>query len=129
MTELAETPEALVEVVATELLEEAVPFSTKVRGREIVVIKWRDEVFAIRNICAHQSAMLSHGWIQRELVQGGPGFYDIAVRDDSPVVRCPWHAFRFRLRDGTCVGDPNLRIRSYPVTVKDGKVFVDFSPA
>jgi nitrite reductase/ring-hydroxylating ferredoxin subunit len=128
MTDLAPRAESLVEVVSTELLEEAVPFSTKVRGREIVVIKWHDDVYAIRNICAHQSAMLSHGWIQRELVQGD-GFYDVDVNDDSPVVRCPWHAFRFRLRDGTCVGDPNLRIRSYPVTVMDGKVFVDFSPA
>jgi nitrite reductase/ring-hydroxylating ferredoxin subunit len=115
----------LVDVAALEDLEEAKPFSVNVRGREIILVRWNDSFFAVRNICAHQSAMLSYGWVQPELVQGD-SFYEIDILEDTPVVRCPWHAFRFRLEDGHCVADPKLRIRSYRVVVENERVYVDF---
>jgi nitrite reductase/ring-hydroxylating ferredoxin subunit len=114
----------LVDVAALEDLEEARPFSVNVRGREIIVVRWNGSFFAVRNICAHQSAMLSYGWVQSQLVQG-ESFYDVDILEDTPVVRCPWHAFRFRLEDGRCVADPKLRIRSYRVVVQKDRVFVD----
>jgi nitrite reductase (NADH) small subunit len=114
----------LVDVAGLEDLVEGKPFSVNVRGREIFVVRWNGSFFAVRNICAHQSAMLSYGWVQSELVQGD-SFYEIDIVEDSPVVRCPWHAFRFRLQDGHCVADPQLRIRSYRVVVQKDRVFVD----
>jgi nitrite reductase/ring-hydroxylating ferredoxin subunit len=37
---------------------------------------------------------------------------------------CPWHGYEFKLTNGECVGDPKLRVRSYPVSERDGSVFV-----
>ena len=114
----------LVDVAALEDLEEGKPFSVNVRGREIFVVRWGDALFAVRNICAHHSAMLSYGWVQPQLVQG-ESFFEVDILEDTPVVRCPWHAFGFRLEDGLCVADPKLRIRSYRVVVEQDRVYVD----
>jgi nitrite reductase (NADH) small subunit len=113
-----------VEVADVADLQEGVPVGVKVHGRELMIVRWRDEFFALRNICAHMAAMLTAGWIQREVVQGA-SFFEVDVEESSPIVRCPWHGFRYRLRDGVCTVDPDLRVRSYPVAVRDGKVLVD----
>jgi nitrite reductase/ring-hydroxylating ferredoxin subunit len=120
--------DTLVEVPIPDDVREGVPFGVKVRGRELMVVLWQGEYFALRNICAHMAAMLTLGWIQAEVVQGAK-FFDVDVSDASPIVRCAWHGFRYRLRDGVCTVDPDLRVRSYSVVVKDDKLFVDLGPA
>jgi nitrite reductase/ring-hydroxylating ferredoxin subunit len=116
--------DTLVEVPLPDDVQDGVPVGVKVRGRELMIVRWRGEFFALRNICAHMAAMLTGGWIQSEVVQG-ESFFDIDVEEGSPIVRCPWHGFRYRLRDGACTVDPKLRVRSYDVVVRDDKLFVD----
>jgi nitrite reductase (NADH) small subunit len=60
-------------------------------------------------------------------VGGTPG--RPAVEEGSPVIRCPWHSWEYGLRDGICVSNPSLRVRSYPVAVRDGRVFIDMGRA
>lgn len=78
-------------------------------GKSIALFRVDDQLFAIDDMCPHAGASLS----------GGP------VEDG--VVTCPWHYWRFRLRDGAWADNPRIKIGCYPVQVENGEVFVDVS--
>jgi nitrite reductase (NADH) small subunit len=54
---------------------------------------------AIDDTCPHMGASLSAGHLE------------------DGVVTCPWHAWRFRLADGTWADNPRVKIPAYPVRV------------
>ena len=65
-------------------------------------------LYAIDDTCTHQDASLSEGWLE------------------GCFVECPLHAASFDLRTGepTCL--PAKRpVKTYPVFVNDGEVYVD----
>jgi nitrite reductase/ring-hydroxylating ferredoxin subunit len=37
---------------------------------------------------------------------------------------CPWHGFEFDMRTGRHVGYSPMRLRGYPVKVRDGAIYV-----
>ncbi|MFT3882361.1 MAG: Rieske (2Fe-2S) protein [Gemmatales bacterium] len=55
---------------------------------------------AIDDYCPHMGASLAEG------------------RLEDGVVECPWHAWQFRLSDGTWVNSPKLKIGCYEVRVQ-----------
>lgn len=55
---------------------------------------------AIDDYCPHMGASLAEGTV------------------DEGVVECPWHAWQFRLSDGTWVNSPKLKIGCYEVRVQ-----------
>jgi nitrite reductase (NADH) small subunit len=59
------------------------------------------------NACPHQGGPLADGIV-------GAG-----------TVVCPLHAHRFRLKDGSGV-DTTMSARTFPATVRDGLIFVEF---
>lgn len=73
--------------------------------RDIGVFRVDGEFFALSNICRHAFAPLSEGWM------------------DGHTVMCPWHGWRYDVRDGT-TDHPNADVKVYPVVVRDGEVFV-----
>lgn len=78
-------------------------------GKNIALFRVDEQFFAIDEMCPHAGASLA----------GGP------VEDG--VVTCPWHYWRFRLRDGAWADNPRIKIGCYPVSVVNGEVFVDVS--
>jgi nitrite reductase/ring-hydroxylating ferredoxin subunit len=74
--------------------------------KRIALFRTPAGVYAADNRCPHQGYALKDG----------------DVRGD--VLTCAWHNWKFRLTDGKCLfGGEN--IRTYPVSVRDGWVFVD----
>jgi nitrite reductase/ring-hydroxylating ferredoxin subunit len=74
--------------------------------KRIALFRTAAGIYAADNRCPHQGYALKDG----------------DIRGD--VLTCAWHNWKFRLSDGTCVfGGEN--IRTYPVSVRDGWVFVD----
>jgi nitrite reductase/ring-hydroxylating ferredoxin subunit len=63
------------------------------------------EYYCLANICKHWGAPLAEGFL------------------DGHFVMCPWHGWRFDVRDGT-TDHPDSDVRTFPVTVRDGEVFV-----
>jgi nitrite reductase (NADH) small subunit len=63
------------------------------------------EFFALSNLCRHAFAPLSEGFM------------------DGHTVMCPWHGWRYDVRDGT-TDHPNADVKVYDVFVRDGEVFV-----
>jgi nitrite reductase/ring-hydroxylating ferredoxin subunit len=115
-----------VEVTTLDELPEGVPTEFRAAGRNVVLVRWRERVYALRNICPHMSNSFVGGLVGGRAAGpvGGHAFVD-----DDPVMTCPWHQFEFVLDDGRCLTDANLRIATYAVSQgTDGTVSVDFPP-
>jgi nitrite reductase (NADH) small subunit len=95
----------------------------QVRGADVVVVRCEDAVFALRNICPHQSASFVGGQVGFPLTEGEHAG-ELVVHQDRPELACPWHGWTFGLRDGRCTVDPRLRVRAYATAIRDGRVFV-----
>lgn len=100
----------------------AVP--VEVAGRSLVVVRWRGEIFAVRNVCPHQSQPFTPSRV-RGAICSADAVGEIGFGADDPVIVCPWHTWEFRLRDGHCARDATKRIKTYPTQVLDGNVLVE----
>jgi nitrite reductase/ring-hydroxylating ferredoxin subunit len=115
---------AFVPVLRAEELIEGEVRVVSVGDLELGLIRWREEIFAVRNICPHQYARVCDGFAMPLILGDGTG--GIAVDYDQPVIVCPWHQWEFDLRTGaTVVGEQNYRLRTYPVRVEDGQVLLE----
>lgn len=112
----------LVEAGQLDDLAEAVPTPVRAGDRDIVLIRWHDEVYALRNLCPHMSKTFELGDVLPRAIGsvGGPAF-----SETEAVLTCPWHQYEYALDTGRCLTDRRLRIRAYATTVEDGKIFVD----
>ena len=90
---------------------------------EIVLFNVNGDLFGLRNSCPHRGGPFSCGHINKLVLSDTPGTFD--VRDDQHVINCPWHSWEFRLSDGVSLTDPNLRVKTYPVTADNEKILVE----
>ena len=63
--------------------------------------------YALDNACAHRGGPLGEGDL------------------DGTVVVCPWHAWRWDVKTGANVNNPAVKMPWFPVSVDDGRVFVE----
>jgi len=67
-----------------------------------------NQFYATDDTCTHAAASLSDGYI------------------DGDIVECPFHSARFCIRTGEVLSLPASEpLKTYPVKVEDGSVFVD----
>ena len=93
-----------------------------VKGRSIGVFNVAGSFYALHNGCPHKGGELCAGRITgtvlptsgREFVYGREG----------EILRCSRHGWEFEIATGRALADPRVRARTYPVTVKDGRVVV-----
>lgn len=75
----------------------------------------RDEWFATQNECPHRKQMaLSRGMI--------------GSLTDEPKIACPFHKKTFSLRTGDCLSGDECAIKTYPVKVENGMVYICTTP-
>jgi ferredoxin-nitrite reductase len=79
----------------------------KLDGLELAVFRRGARLFALRNACPHEGAALADGDVEGD------------------YVICPGHGFRFNCRTGACSNAPDLRARTYAVTLRDGALKLD----
>lgn len=80
----------------------------------IAVFNVAGTFYAIDDTCTHQDASLADGFLE----------------EDDCAVECPLHAACFDLRTGRPSGPPaKIPVRTHPVTVEDGVIFVVLRPA
>ena len=83
-----------------------------VDGKQFAVFRLRDgRVFALDNLCPHRGGPLSEGIV------------GIDHASQLEAVVCPFHAYKFSLRDGGGL-DTELHVRSYPVEIRDGRIYL-----
>jgi nitrite reductase (NADH) small subunit len=93
--------------------------------RGIVVVKTEaGELYALADTCPHQGARLSDGYLSGEVSALSVGATEL--KRPGEVLRCPWHNFAFDVCTGLSLLEPErYRVKSYPVSVEDGRVLVD----
>ncbi|MEX0936741.1 MAG: nitrite reductase small subunit NirD [Pirellulales bacterium] len=76
-------------------------------GERLVAVFHVDgEYFAIDDFCPHMGASLSAGHVE------------------GKTVTCPWHAWRFCIREGTWCDNPRLKVSAYEVRVEGDQIQV-----
>jgi nitrite reductase (NADH) small subunit/3-phenylpropionate/trans-cinnamate dioxygenase ferredoxin subunit len=78
----------------------------EINGKLIAVFHQQGQFYALDDVCPHMGASLAAG----------------EVKDG--IVTCSWHAWRFRLSDGTWMNSPKVKTGCYPVRVVDGEIQV-----
>lgn len=75
---------------------------------EIALFNYKDEIHAVANKCPHKGGPLGEGRVQ------------------EGVIVCPGHEWRFELKTGNSMQNPEMRVQVFPVRVKDEKIYVGF---
>jgi nitrite reductase (NADH) small subunit len=65
------------------------------------------EYFAIDDLCPHMGASLGAGYL-----------------DEEGNVTCPWHAWRFCVRDGKWTDNPRLSVDTFDVRISGSEIQV-----
>ena len=80
----------------------------KLDGRDIAVYNLGGRFYATDNICTHEHACLSEGFV---------------IGD---VIECPRHQGRFHIPTGAAKGAPvHIALKTYPVKIEGDDVFVE----
>jgi len=84
-----------------------------INGEQIAVFNFTNEGrwYATQNRCPHKGEMA----ISRGLTGDSDGHHKVA---------CPFHKKTFSLEDGKCLTDEGYQLKTYPVKVEDGFVFI-----
>jgi 3-phenylpropionate/trans-cinnamate dioxygenase ferredoxin subunit len=84
------------------------PFAATVEGRDLGLYRVGDRIYAIDNICPHQYAFLTDGFV------------------DEGCIECPLHLARFDIKTGVVISGPAEQdLRTYAVKVEQGVVLVE----
>jgi ferredoxin-thioredoxin reductase catalytic chain len=104
---VSEVPSGPVEVRVAAIgdLRDGEVRHVKIGKRDIALARVGGEYYALSNVCRHAYAPLSDGFL------------------DGYALMCPWHGWRYDVRDGS-TDHPDADVRVYPVTVRDGEIFV-----
>jgi 3-phenylpropionate/trans-cinnamate dioxygenase ferredoxin subunit len=100
-----------IDAVGEELLPDGGRRLVRTAGREIALFRVQGQCYAIDDSCPHQGSSLVIG------------------RVEGTTVTCRAHGLRFDL--ATCCMRPTtgLKVRSYPVRLKEGRVQIDVASA
>nr|WP_321409984.1 nitrite reductase small subunit NirD [uncultured Carboxylicivirga sp.] len=87
--------------------------AVKYNDKQIAVFQFGDtgEWYATQNMCPHKLEMaLARGIIGSE--------------GEEPKVACPFHKKTFSLKTGGCLSGDDLQIKTYPVKIDKGYVYI-----
>lgn len=82
-------------------------------GEQIALFNYarRGEIYATQNLCPHKQQMvLSRGML--------------GDKAGTPKVACPFHKKQFSLETGACISGDDYQLKTYPVKVEDGFVYL-----
>ena len=86
--------------------EDNVGRAVPVDGRMVAVFRKGDEWYAIDDLCPHMGASLAEGHVE------------------DATVTCPWHAWRFCIKDGTWEDNPRTKVDYFDIKVENDEVWV-----
>jgi nitrite reductase/ring-hydroxylating ferredoxin subunit len=95
--------------VASETqLKPGKPLAVRVGDVSVCVVRLPDGVFAINDVCTHEYALLSDGYLEGDKIE------------------CPLHQACFDLRTGKALNEPaDVDVAVYPVKLEAGGVFIE----
>jgi 3-phenylpropionate/trans-cinnamate dioxygenase ferredoxin subunit len=88
-------------------LEEEKITEIAIGEKKLCVLKRGDQLFAFAATCPHQGARLCEGWL-----------------DAQGRIVCHLHKYRFDPANGRNTSGEGYKLRTYPVAIRDGKIFI-----
>lgn len=96
------------EVSEAAALGEDEVLGVRVGERQIALCRSNGALYALDNVCTHQYALLSEGYVE------------------DGAIECPLHQGKFALATGAPLAPPVTKaVRVYPVRSEAGKVYVE----
>ncbi len=86
--------------------EEGQGRAVPVDGRMVAVFRRGDQWYAIDDLCPHMGASLAEGYVEGD------------------TVTCPWHAWRFCIKDGSWEDSPKIKVECFEVKIEGDEVLV-----
>jgi nitrite reductase/ring-hydroxylating ferredoxin subunit len=97
-----------IRVASTADVPEGEALAVQVKGLTLAVYHVGDEWFCSDNVCTHEFALLTDGWLE------------------GHIIECPLHAGRFDVRTGKGLGDPiDTDLKVFPVRIEGDDVLVE----
>lgn len=110
MTSTSDRPKSLIRAANLTELQEKGQLLIRLNQQPIALFYSNDHVYAIDNRCPHMGFPL-HGSVCKD-----------------GIVTCPWHYARFDLASGGTFDSWADDVRSFPVQIQEGEIWVDMSP-
>ncbi|ODV41411.1 ferredoxin [Cupriavidus sp. UYMMa02A] len=99
---------AWIEIDTASMLQNDEVMPLTLGDRQLAVYRSDDQYFVTDNVCTHQYALLSDGYLE------------------DGCIECPLHQARFDIRTGQAMCAPaTTDIRTYPVKFEDSRVWVE----
>ena len=99
-----------VEVAQVDEIDDSDAKCCQIGGVFIAVFNVKGRFYATSDICTHEHAHLSDGYI------------------DGDIVECPLHQGRFHIPTGKAISAPvTVDVRTYPVRVEGGKISIQMA--
>ncbi|MBE9225066.1 Rieske (2Fe-2S) protein [Phormidium sp. LEGE 05292] len=110
MTNISVQPKSLVRAAYVAELQEKGQLLVRLNQQTIALFYSNDRVYAIDNRCPHMGFPL-HGSVCKD-----------------GIVTCPWHYARFDLASGGTFDSWADDVRSFPVQIENGEIWIDVAP-
>lgn len=80
--------------------------AVRVAGNSLILFRQGNNISCYHNACSHLGATLDESKVE------------------NGIITCPAHGFKYRLETGECLTVPDVSLQSYPLQIKENKVFV-----
>jgi NAD(P)H-dependent nitrite reductase small subunit len=98
-------------VAALSRLRDDEPCVVKLGGRPVALYRVDGQVYAIDDVCTHEFALLSQGFIE------------------GRTIECPLHQAKFDITTGRCLAAPaTVDLNRYAVRIEGDDVYVSVEP-
>jgi nitrite reductase/ring-hydroxylating ferredoxin subunit len=94
----------------------------KIRNFSVGVFRIGDGYHALLNVCPHRGAAICEGPVCGTTAPTGKA--EFIYHREGEIIRCAWHGWEFDIRTGVSLVDPQVKARTFPVTVEDDKIYV-----
>ncbi|MDM9580822.1 NifU family protein [Nostoc sp. GT001] len=95
-----------IKVATIDEVPEFSVIAVQLAGTSLILHRQGVTVKCYRNACTHLGYPLEKGKVE------------------NGIITCPAHGFQYKLETGKCLTVPDVSLQSYPVKVKENKVFV-----
>ena len=91
-------------------------------GRSVGIFNVDGSFYALHNRCPHRGGPLCLGPVTGTTAASED--FDYVYEGEGRILRCAWHGWEFEIETGRSLADPQVRAKTFPVTIEDGEVLV-----
>ena len=95
---------------------------TRIDGRTVGVFNVEGSFYALHNRCPHKGGALCEGPVCGTVLPTDDYAFPYGL--EGRILRCAWHGWEFDITNGRAIAAPEVRARTYPVSVEGDEVVV-----